>query len=291
MGELGFLGVVAALSAAPTVAPASRVELTADGSVVKSQWLGTDNPSSHGGGAGLTLTIYAQHPLVDDDAPYSLQPFLQRAGIVWLQADGGATGVDDDLAGNSANSSYGGAEAGFDLYVHRMVALNASFHVLGSHTDGQTLGSGDRLELDGHAGIGLRFGDARLDLGYSLGGTHTRFGWGPIYYGGVHLGANLVIARQLAFTAGASVIDGGLIVSVQLLAFFTRKVGVVFGLSGGGANRDGTTFATAGGTVGVTGWFSRHLGLAFRYTPTWSNGPGDGIIFHSFSVAVTSRVR
>jgi hypothetical protein len=280
MGVIGTWVVVAALAAAT---PKSRLELSVGGDVGYAS--SSLDPYSHTvlGQAGLTLTIYAQRPLADDDAPYALQPFLQRAGRVWLTASGG--GSDFTYAAGFAgpqiieghrHASAGAGGAGFDLYVHRWVAIDASFSVDGGHAGGDTgAAPTDTLGIHGSAGAGLRWRDLRFDLGYRIDGRRDRSPyserWQNVYYGHVYTSAQAVVRQRVSLLAQIDVIDHGALAWGALTVHPLKRLDLFAGL-GGGRGGSGTSIPVdyIQARIGLGAWQSRHLGVVAAYSLSWT---------------------
>ena len=91
-GAALFAAAVAAVTPMAEVTPeTSRVQFTADTEIRVEHPLSA--PQDHTVSTDVTVSVaaFVRQPLVDDDAPLSLQPFLQRTSVVWLSTTGGAT--------------------------------------------------------------------------------------------------------------------------------------------------------------------------------------------------------
>lgn len=69
---------------------------------------------------GVRLRLFFPR-VVDDEASPQLQPFLQRASSVWLEA-GGGWGRDEDWLAPANNHRGGGVGAGGDVYLTPRIA-------------------------------------------------------------------------------------------------------------------------------------------------------------------------
>jgi hypothetical protein len=308
MGAIGLWAVVAAL------APASRFEASVGTDIGYQDFLAT---AAHAilGDAGLTLTIYARQPLVDDDAPYSLQPFLQRASRVSLGVSGGGSdfSVDNSPYSQTLNTAHryiaaGSGAASFDIYLRRWIALGASFSIDGSHIDsyGGNLAD-DTLGLHGSLDVGLRWRDLRFDLGYRIDGNHSRGQWLSTYYGHVAASAEAALKRMLLLYVSIDVIDHGALVWGALAAYPMKRFGLFWGLGGGrGGVGSSAPVDTLNARLGFSAWGSRHIGISVAYELTWTkievpifNGfdpnaqllASESTLQHIFSFTLSSRIK
>ncbi len=171
-------------------------------------------------GTGNVAGIIYLRPLVDDDAPRSLQPFLQRASTVSLgfslggftTSQGAATLKQERLFGQSA---------ALDAYLGRTFALTGAIGVT-QYRD-QRLGTvpqpfplppvqgvvtTDTQAYDVGIGAGLRFGDLRVDLAYHFQPSESNGQW-LIRWGRVFASARWAIARRAFVSASVNTVDGG----------------------------------------------------------------------------------
>jgi hypothetical protein len=181
--------------------------------------------SSHGAGTLTARRFIA--PIVDDDATRSLQPFLQRASIVSVEASLGgfseSISVPPDATGRTI-----AVAAGADVYATRWLAFTASVGYASTvdDFDGGLRETFDTLPVEG--GFALRFGDARFDLS-----------WQPTFllspqpptggYGDIHLAADLVFERAVEVTLDGSIFHGGAAVNGEVAWYVTKGVGVFVG--------------------------------------------------------------
>ena len=100
----------------------SRLQLTLDTSFFVESYATSTTPANNapGGNFGGAFEIFF-HPLRDDDAPYALQPFLQRASTFTVSGSGGGTSFP------RGKREVGDLNLAIDGYLHRNVALFAEF--------------------------------------------------------------------------------------------------------------------------------------------------------------------
>jgi hypothetical protein len=240
--------------------------------------------------SGGELRVFPHRPVVDDGAPNSLQPFLQRTTTLSFAVAGSG------MRGDHGPSSTFRSRLGADVYLGRWVALTAGIGVgYATANDGDAQYSALQLPVD--AGIAGRFGDLRIDLGY--GHTRVQFPsgrWTGDGWGTVALRARLVLKRRFdlsAFlqTAGTNVLGGGGFVGYPL-----RALGVSASLFGGG---QGGLGKQAGGSLGLSYWPIRTIGASVDYGLTWGERPifegadlvTDPQISHSVTLALLLRPR
>ena len=210
--------------------------------------------------------------------------------MVSLRAWGGGGEVDYGSA--SAPSRSGGGGASFDLYVHPWIALGAWLNARGG--DGQDLAGTVHHSwgLDGGAGIGVRWDDARIDLSYLLGGDQVDGRWQPLFYGHLRLRGRIVVRRRLEVDLTIDTLDEGASAAFGVEGFVGRRLGVYAGVGGGGAHPGARIpYRSATAWLGVAPWRSRHFGVNLSYRLSWSNGTEDGVLTHLFSLTLRSRAR
>jgi hypothetical protein len=280
------------LTLAPTAAQ-SRLELNADTGLTPGtlsyprlyEPLRRDGDGLQGeGSAGLTLFT---RPVVDDDAPPALQPYLQYVGRVHLGGSGrgGYSNVpfSDGPARDHRTLTGGYVDAWADGYVDRKMYLSASiaFH----YTDWQspTLHVTE-MTLPFSLGLGIRLGNARLAAGW--GATPYRStaedaaGWQVRFWGGAWASAYAVIEKRLELFAGLSVIDGGALVRASVTGWFGRRIGLTTGIRGGrgGYFDSPERYATVGGWVDLAFWPSHRWAVSFDYAPTWQQALDNDVV-------------
>src|SRR5262249_39120293 len=102
------------------VRPPDRWELGASlsGSIFTVSYDGYPDVHGNDASGGVSLTHYLT-PVVDDGAPRSLQPFLQRVSTISASIGGGGFVTRNPDGGQDRTDSHFGASAGFDVYVTR----------------------------------------------------------------------------------------------------------------------------------------------------------------------------
>ena len=196
-------------------------------SVTGSHTTSAGNVSSWGGSGSLFLSGFLHHRLIDDDAPLSLQAYLQRTGSVegTLSLNGFSTdapGYVEPFHGVTLGGSFA-----VDAYPTEVLTLWASAAFFGSKTGGGYGGSGTeyllpRLEL----APGLRFGDTRASVGYTwaptvANGTYDGRGLGELF-----LRITSVIGRRVSLSLLGALILSGARGSVSLAVFPTGRLGL-----------------------------------------------------------------
>ena len=272
----------ATLALAPT-GNTTRLEL-ATGGGVQSVVVAQQPPgsgSSIGGQGGLGLTLYG-HRIVDDDAPPSLQPYLQYA--FQLHVDGGAGGfryTPDPPASAPGNDSVNGyanvtASGYFDRAVYGSLALGMRYR-------SDSAGSFTTLLLPMTASAGFRFGDVRLALGWSVTPTRVDAGVFKVpFWGGALAQVYAVVRRRLGLVAEVDVVDGGALAHGGVTGYFLRRFSLGASVDGGHGRQSAYAFSydTAGGGVTFRSWIVSRVAVAVDYSFTWTryayaNGSGE----------------
>jgi hypothetical protein len=109
----------------------------------------------------------------------------------------------------------------------------------------------------------------------------------------VSLGAHGVIARRFWLGATVLALDDGASAAASFTAWLTKRIGLSAGISAGGGTFVGThqSFTTAGGSIAVDAWVSRHFGLGVAYSPVWTSGGQMGTLAHLVVLGVSMRAR
>jgi hypothetical protein len=219
----------------------SRYQLSLGGSAYYVQ-------GNFSGGAQLGATVFADRPVIDDDAPFGLQPWLQRLTTLNFRA----------LALGSESGSYGYMGANIDAYVHKNVALLASVTWGGTHSDG-----GEQYGVAFGAGLAARFYDHRVELGYD--NSWPRQGWGRLQLRGVFCVEKvaLIALRGFAYQNGV-----GAGAELRIFPLRILELDAFASLSRGALDTtQPTLFIDAGGSLSI--WFARMAGLAVAYDVQW----------------------
>jgi hypothetical protein len=155
-------------------------------------------PLSTGGervNGDLQVTRYLG-PIVDDDAPRSLQPFLQRASVLYADVGGGGFLTRNPTGGQNRTDAGVGATLGLDIYVLRQLALTASlgygYDIL-HDVDADVAAHA----FSGSAGLGVRISDVRIDASYAFAASEANGSFAPLRWGQVNLAVFAVIDRRV----------------------------------------------------------------------------------------------
>lgn len=202
-------------------------------------------------------------PIIDDGAPRSLQPFLQRASSVYvgLSAGGFATS-----RGNATRSNrYFSVAPSVDFYVTRWLALSAgadySYSVLSDDGVSKT------HSIGASAGLGVRGGNARVDLRYAFRANNTDGTFTDPRWGTLTLSVFAVFFRSFRVSVYGQLLDAGAIGGVDLGYYATPDLGFFLGGFGGRGHlySDNSMVDRAGGSAGLSYWFAP----SFRLGPTY----------------------
>jgi len=221
------------------------------------------------GAASVTLSGFLHHRLVEDDAPLSLQPYLQRAGAIegsfsydhFVTERGELSGpYRVDTVGGGVSLAYPGGL--FSLWVSA-----SFFHVQdgGGNTGWQSIvWLLPRLEI----GPGIRIDATRMTLGYTYAptitdGSYDGRGWGQLY-----LRISTVLAERVYLSVvGEFILSGGR-GGLEVAVFPSRSVGIT------------ATFEYAEGAIyywarnvfrqwqpsaGLSWWVTPSVGLGLEY--------------------------
>ena len=231
--------------------------------------IGFSDGHTLGGTGGAGFTLFGQR-VIDDDAPPTLQPYLQR--VFQLHADGGAGGFrfrqDADAAAPGNDSTNGYADVNLSGYASWFYGyLGFGVRDRNDSPSGYSF-----LTLPVDAAAGVRFGDVRLSLGWTF--APTRVDTRPFsvpFWGGVYAHAYAVVRRQLSLSAAVNVLEGGAGASGGATVYLARRFGV--GVSVGGSHQHaslpGYTFDGAGGTLSFEAWTSARVAVALGYSFNW----------------------
>jgi hypothetical protein len=202
-------------------------------------------------------------PVVDDDSPRSLQPFLQRVSTVSASLGGGGF-VTRAPFGSDNGDRWVDASAGVDVYVSRYVALAASF----AYEYDSAYPSGDTIHaLSPTAGVGLRFGDVRIDASYSFIATSINGRFSPVEWGSAGLGVYAVIARTVVLNPYGRILGGGGTGGASIGFYPQRDLGFwVTGYGGRSERYAQRLLATSyGGSGQIAYWFTPSFKLVATY--------------------------
>lgn len=263
----------ATLALAPT-GNSSRLELDADfeffSAAIALAPFTADGGSTLGGDAGAGFTLFG-HRIVDDDAPLSLQPYLQYAATLHVGGGGGGYRFTRDasstLPGN--DSTNGHAEVSASGYLDRTLYGALSARVNYRHdSDADFTSLSIPLSLAG----GVRLGDVRLSIGWGVAPTRYNDDVFKVsFWGSAFAEVYAVVHRRLSLEASVSVADGGANVGGGAWLYLLRRFSVGASVHGGhGHNAElGFTADHAGADVGFTAWTGPRFAIALDYAFDW----------------------
>lgn len=237
-------------------------------------------------------------PVVDDGAPRSLQPFLQRAGSLSLSV--GGRGFVTRNAFRLQNRTDAALSAGVscNVYVARFLALTGGLGY-GYDTLHDVQLSNRTHSVAASAGLGLRLDDVRFDVAYSFAAATTNGTFVPLRWGSLALGLYIVLARRLTLNFHGSVTPDGGTGGLDLGLYLTRALGLFLGGSGGSVHfLSGVTGSQYGGNAGLSYWVSSAARLSAYYQLSGIHVPsqqamaesiGYNEIQHAVSLGLTLR--
>jgi hypothetical protein len=250
-------------------------------SIHPSQAPTSDSDASGKRAAGsLELTRFLT-PVVDDDAPRSLQPFLQRAGA--LSVSIGGSGFDTQYpfnalsAQNDRTDAHFGTSLGLDVYVTRVFALTAGlgygYDVL---HDPSLFTPQTSHSFSAGAGFGLRGGDTRFDLAYAFSATSVNGTFAPLRWGTLEGTLYTVFDRRFSLGLWGLGLQSGGGGGLDLGFYTTKDFGVFLGGLGehGELYQDSLVLNRYSGYAGASYWVVPQVRLSGYYTFTANDVPG-----------------
>jgi hypothetical protein len=274
------------------------------------------------GEAGEVRATVFHRPIVDDDAPPALQPFLQQPSSFSVEAGAGGadiiypvyafSSVDPSaffIRYRSLDRSVNGS-ASADVRLSRWVRLAAHLGVAYDSWEpnvaSQTIGGFGNVTPISSGTVGGQFDsselafDASVSVGLRLRNLLVATGWNvtPVRVGGealhVRFWANAfvdlraVFRRRFDLTAHVAALDAGAAGNADFVAWLRRRWGVGFGLEGGhGGFADSSAhYDRAGGHVAISAWVTPRIAITLRYAAAWQSTtpvPGFGFAYDHFS--------
>jgi len=257
-------------------------------------------------GAATASANYYPTAVVDDDGPAPLQPFLQRATVLHLEAGGGGgageVGRPDGLDIAHAALSSGHADAAASAYFMPHIRLMAS---VGVHDDISQYGGGKQLttlSVPITASFGVRFFDVLLSVGWRL--APTQFDGGSFdvpFFGNFFFDAYAVFLKHIEVDVNAQVLDNGAQAGGRATWWLDRRLGIGVGINGGKSDartvhdEPGISTHYVAGAVSLEAWFSRRFGAALSYQPGWSHVTsgialsGETVVTHMITLSFLAR--
>jgi hypothetical protein len=173
----------------------------------------SSNGVPYASGNQLTGTLGVTHylqPLVDDGAPRSLEPYLQRTSTLSFSASAGAWGTSQtNPTAFNFGDTYGGASAGFNVYATPVLAFTGSFAYGYDVAHADMTPDQASHSFTGTGGIGLRFGDTRIDGVYAFSARDTEGTFSPLRWGTATLSVTTVIGRRFYMYGWGQALQSG----------------------------------------------------------------------------------
>jgi len=188
----------------------------------------SNGEDAHGGRGNVGFAVYLHQRLIEDGAPYALQPYLQRSG--WVAASVSASAFSSDVTGYP--EAYAGNALGGSLSIdsyprHGAFTLWVSASFARSSTSGPSPGAASTYLLP-RAGIapGLRFGDTRVNLGYRYAPTIADDVYDGRGFGEPFLSVDHVVARKVSISGLVQLILSGARGTLDIAFYPTRALGL-----------------------------------------------------------------
>jgi hypothetical protein len=245
---------------------------------------------SGGRGAGTFELRRYLSPVVDDDAPRSLQPFLQRASSIFFTMN-----VSGFVTQLSPVSSFGasatrsdtqfGPGVGVDIYVTPLFALTGG---LGYSYDAL---HDDLAMLDQHAhgffargGFGFRVKDARFDVQYAFQALDVDGAWAPLRWGTLTGTAFIVIDRRAALKFWGEALESGGGGGLEVDYYPLQSLGLFAGAYGarGKLYNDDTMVNRFRAWAGFSYWFTARVRAGLEYEFLLNDVPLQTVMGNTF---------
>jgi hypothetical protein len=259
-----------------------------------------------GGRGGLGVTVYLRR-LTDDDAPPSLQAYLQRTPM--LHVDGGGGSWQESWSGPtaprmSATQGWAGLDlSGYARWLYGAVHVGLDYSNLQATSFAPGVGTFESTDtsiaVPVDATVGVRWRDWRVTVGWGV--TPTRDDSGGVqgdfkvpFWGAAHASVATVVRRRLWLEAGVLALEQGAGAFGDATIYLKRRFGINALLKGGHqAHTDDTSFATTTTTLDYVGfglgavvWASSNVFADLRYDFEWDNH-GTGGSFGPTSTVTT----
>lgn len=253
--------------ALPGVGPSWELDAQASGSLYSLSYPGVSTSTSGNAASGSLSVTRFLAPLVDDDAPRSLQPFLQRASSIYIGVGGGGFVTRNPNAGQDRTDTNFDANAGLDIYLSRYFAvtgeLSYGFDVL--HDVGVDQ---DSHLFSGSAGFGLRFGDVLFDASYTFTADDVDGSFAPIRWGSATITAFCVFDRRFTLNIWGTALQDGGEGGLELGYYVTQDFGAFLGGLGarGQLYSEDVLVNRYSGMAGLSYWVGPRTRLAAYYT-------------------------
>lgn len=242
-------------------------------------FLGSVSQSIGSGGLILESDVYFR-PLVEDDSPRLLQPFLQRASTFSLYAGGKSTRSTYYVNGReSGHDQVSRGFAGVDLAVYAARSFRVSGS-LGFSVAGGSFGSGlgtssspAFFAIPVDVGLGTRLGDTLIEVTYGLQAMNDAKGhWDIPFWGGAGVSLRSVILRRHDLSLGVRGLSEGAAMGVRFASYPTQAFGGWIALN----YRHQKYTKSLGGEIGISYFRWRRFGGQLSFLPTWSTSSSSG---------------
>jgi hypothetical protein len=294
--------LLAVTLALPATGQDTTFQLTASGSVGVTDY-SSGQPDLAGarsltGSGGLAITGFL-NPVIDDDAPPSLQPFLQRAGSFSLFGGGGHTSFTrPPQLGPSGETTFGNVGVDGSGYFGRALFVGAGLSL--SYATHQFVGYAEHdsfLALPLYVSAGVRWRALLVNAGWRVApARNNEDAFAVSFWGNAYLNVYGVIGRRASIGGVVDVLDGGAAASVRFSIWTARRLG--FGVSGGGGHAapaaPARAYDFARGRVFAEVWVAPRAALSLVYELAWTRYvattvPSSDAIMHGVSLEVTGR--
>jgi hypothetical protein len=271
--------LVTTLTLAPTGA-ASRIDLGVGADVALDSWRYPPPPGwfevpgghSTGGEAFAGMTLYLRD-VVDDDAPPTLQPFLQRTSFFHLGGGGGGYSATNP-SGNvpTFGSHFGDVGLSAGGYAGRWFYGYASLGVSYSEASENGVKTSSSLSVPVDVAVGVRAGSLLLAAGWTL--RPIAVDDSPFrvdFWGGVYVRAYGVVRKKLSLGALVQVLDGGAFVAGDATLYLARRFGIGTYLHGSRSTPGSLGRDNVGTGVSFEAWINSRFALWLAYHFDWNH--------------------
>jgi hypothetical protein len=239
-----------------------------------------------GGRGGLGVGLYLRR-LDDDDAPPSLQTYLQRTPVLHVDAGGGGSNTSWNDPVPNESGSQGWAHVSISGYAHWLYAAahvgveyvtrHSHLYAIGGGTDDS---SGTSLTIPVDADLGVRWRDTLIVVGWGVSPTRSAQNDMPAdfkvpFWGGAHASVTTVLRRRLQLDASVLVLENGAAAGGDATVYLQRRLGFVAGIKGGHQShtedlQESTqTLDYVGFGAGLIVWPSANVYADLRYDFEW----------------------
>jgi hypothetical protein len=203
-----------------------------------------------GGQGGFGFTLFGQR-VVDDDAPPSLQPYLQYATSLHVDGGGGGFRFANDAPaqpGNDSTSGYANVNASgyFDRVVYGYLGIGVRYR-------SDSAGPSTSLSLPIAVSGGFRLGDVLLSVGWGVAPTRYNDDVFKVqFWGGAFAQVYAVVHRRIGLSAGVDVVEGGAGARGGATFYLARRFSVGASLGGSHGHNAALGFTFDGVDAGVS---------------------------------------